>query len=300
MSPRPWPALLAETHAHPGDVAPPWSEHVQGIAHGSGYWFVTQADQVWRIPMTRELGAVGEHDRDVVRAGIPEPGVDHLGDCDVDGGVLYVAMEGTDPARIGAFDLDLRFRGSAPVAPQGTKCSWCAVNPVDGLLYSSDFHADRLHTYRPSRSGGAVGLEHTGEVRLRSDDGSPLRLRRMQGGAFSPHGHLYLTSDIRGGGLYGVEVRAGRCRMHVTIRHEPDWPEKDVIEGMTVVDLSDGVAPHMSGVVHVLVFDGHGPRPDYVWLRHFDVADESDRACFDRSGLNPSELLDAAGPAASG
>lgn len=276
MSPRRWPAPLVELGSHPEDVAPPWAEHVRGISQGSGWWFVTQADRLWRVPMARELGDADPCNPEVTTVGIPEAGVDHLGDCDVHDGRLYVAMEGRG-ARVGLFDLDLRYRGSAPVAEQGHDCPWCAVDTPQGLLYTSPFHTDRLHVYRPTACDDGLVLDHVAEVLLRSGTGERLRVSRVQGGAFSPHGHLFLTSDTRAGGLLGIDIATGRCRMHVEIPFEPEWPDEDVIEGVTVVDLSDGTSPWMGGVVHALVFDDHGPRPDYVWLRHFDVAGDADR-----------------------
>ncbi|HEX6310309.1 MAG TPA: hypothetical protein VF152_01635 [Acidimicrobiia bacterium] len=293
MTPRPWPAPLVGTQAHPDDVAPPWAAHVQGISHGSEHWFITQEDRLWRVPMALELGNTREDHPEVLVTGIPEREVDHLGDCGVAGERLYVAMEGTDPASVGIFDLDLRYHGAAAVAPQGAECPWCAIDPRDSVLYSSRFHADRLYAYRPEERSGGLELAVAGEVALRSVDGVPLYLPRVQGGAFSADGHLFVTSDVRGGGLLGVDVTTGECRVQAPIPYEPDWPAENVIEGLDVVDLTDGAAPNMSGVVHVLVFDAHGPRPDYVWLRHFDVADEADRVYFqaDPSGRS------SAGPA---
>jgi hypothetical protein len=112
---------------------------------------------------------------------------------------------------------------------------------------------------------------------LRRGAGEPLSLERVQGGAFSPRNHLYLACDTKDGGLLGFDVTTGRCHMHVVIPFEPNWPEQQVIEGLTVVDLDDGPVPWMSGQVHVLVFDAEENRDDYVWLRHFAARTATDR-----------------------
>lgn len=229
--------------------------------------------------------ATAEHPSIAV-VGIPEPGIDHLGDCDVHDGLVYVAMEGTDPPRVGVFDLDLSFCGSAAAVEQGTQLPWCAVSPSDGLLYSSAFDPDRLHRYRRTWPCERLELEHVGEVPLRTD--APLQLRRVQGGAFSPRGHLFLTSDTRGGGMLGIDVETGTRAMQVPVPFEPTGPDEDIIEGLALVDLSDGRVPWMRGILHVLVFDADKARPDSVWLRHYDVADERERDHFRLPELRPT------------
>jgi len=274
-----------EVGSHPDDVAPELAEHVQGISHGAGFWYVTQADRVWRFPIDLDLASARDGQHDVRKGGIPEPGIEHLGDCDVHDGLLYVAMEGTDPPLVGLFDLDLRFLGSAPLTAQPTKdptiaSPWCAIDPRDGLLYSSRFYTDRLQAYRRHVVGGAFELEPAREVLLQSEDGERLHLDRVQGADFTSKGHLYLTSDTPDGGLLGFDVATGQRHLHRVIPFEPGWPQEEVIEGLTVVDLADGGVPWMRGVIHVLAFDGHERRPDYVWLRHFDVADPRERELF--------------------
>jgi hypothetical protein len=282
-SPARWPNLV-ELDADPRDVAPPWAEHVQGISYGNECWFITQADRVWRIPMTLDLSGADVERTGVLTASIPEDGIDHLGDCDFHDGVLYVAMEGTDPPRLGIFDLDLAFLGSVAIARQAasdtsTANPWCAVNPRDGLLYSSQFRTDRIHAYRlPSPHDSE--LEHTRDIPLLDERGHSLDVERVQGGAFTSRGLLYLTSDIRDGGIMGFDAGTGQRQFHRPIAFTGDAPEQEVIEGVTAIDLTDRRVPWMNGVLHVLMFDESRAKPDYVWLRHFDVADERDRGCF--------------------
>jgi hypothetical protein len=68
--------------------------------------------------------------------------------------------------------------------------------------------------------------------------------------------------------------------MQVPIPFEPRGPDEDVIEGLAIVDLSDGRVPWMRGILHVLAFAADETRRDCVWLRHYDLADERDRAHF--------------------
>jgi hypothetical protein len=62
-----------------------------------------------------------------------------------------------------------------------------------------------------------------------------------------PRNHFYLACDTKDGGLLGFDVTTGRCQMHVVTPFEPGWPERRVIEGLTVLDLDDGPVPRMRG-----------------------------------------------------
>jgi hypothetical protein len=266
-----WPAGLVEVDTHPGDIAPDWAEHAQGVACARGWWFITQIDAVWRFPHGLDLSRARRDHPAVRRAEIPEPGIDHLGDCDVHDGRLYVAMEGTDPALVGVFDLDLRYLGSAPVAAQGSSNPWCAVDPRTGWLYSSPFDTDHLSVYARGDRGGRFHLGHIGDVALRTETARPLRLERVQGGAFTTHGHLYLTSDRPSGGIIGIDVQTGRRGLQVTVPFEPPGPGAGVLEGIALADLRDAGVPSVAGVVHVLMLARDDHVHDRIWLRHYDI-----------------------------
>jgi hypothetical protein len=273
----PWPSTLVALAAHPRDVGPAWAEHAQGVAYADGCWFITQADRMWRFPVDLDLAHANPTHPAVSTIGIPEPDIDHLGDCDIHRGGLYVAMEGGPLARVGLFDLDLQFQGSAPLEAQGASGPWCAVDTRTGLLYSSPFDTDHISVYRVVGGVDRLGFQHVRDVPLLTEDGARLSLERVQGGAFSSQGHLYLTSDCRNGGISGVDIGTGRRRLHVTIPFEPGWPDNEVIEGLTLVDLDKAGTPWLRGRLHVLVLSIRPDGPDQIWLRHYDAADGSDR-----------------------
>jgi hypothetical protein len=85
---------LVALATHPSDVAPAWAEHAQGVAYANGCWLITQADRIWRFPVDLDLARASQTHPAVSDTGIPEADIDHLGDCDVHRGALYVAMEG--------------------------------------------------------------------------------------------------------------------------------------------------------------------------------------------------------------
>ena len=66
---------------------------------------------------------------------------------------------------------------------------WCAINPFNGLLYSSPFYDNGGHeVFAYDRASGAwAGSQYTIHLTRPA--------YRVQGGCFSPRGHLYLASD---------------------------------------------------------------------------------------------------------
>jgi hypothetical protein len=262
-----WPRSLHEHPTRQSNDAPEWAVHVQGVALAEDWWFVTQEQRLWRFPAA---GDVGDADGELVRSvGIPVPGIDHFGDCDYWDGRVYVAMEGSNPARVGVFDTDLELIGSAPVADQGTSNPWCAVDPVTGRLFSSPFDTDHLVSYELCIDGRRISLGSSQVVGLRGADGAPLALRRVQGGAFTPDGRLYLTVDSRDSGIVGVDVDTGRRMLSHRIEREQGWPDFHVVEGLAYRTFGDHRTAGIDGQLHVLVFSGAWEKPDYLWFRHY-------------------------------
>lgn len=266
----PWPRLLDEQATGSGDVAPRWAEHVQGVALSDDWWFITQADRLWRFPRHADLTDTDAVTESARSAGFPTTaGIDHLGDCDYRDGRLYVAMEGSNPGRIGVFDSNLEFLDSAPVDEQGSSCPWCAVDPITGRLCSSPFDTDHLVAYEVNADGNGIHLGTSQRIPLRDEHGVSVRLERVQGGAFSPSGCLYLTSDTSDGGIIGIDVESGRRMLHRRIQRQRGWPEYHIVEGIAYDARGGGSSLPGDTQVHVLVFTGAWEKPDYLWLRHY-------------------------------
>jgi hypothetical protein len=264
-----WPRSLDEHTAGPKDVAPEWAKHVQGVALTDDWWFITQEHRLWRFPVDGDLAEVDPAGGSVRSVGVPEPGIDHLGDCDYRDGRLYVAMEGSSPARVGVFDTELDYMGSGAVCDQGSSNPWCAIDPLTGRLFSSPFDTDHLVSYELRVDSRGVSLDSSHAVLLRDADGAPLELERVQGGSFSPSGRLYLTVDSRDAAIVGVDVDTGRRMLRHHIERERDGPDYHIVEGLTYGALDRRTEAGMGGQLHVLVFTGAWEQPDYLWFRHY-------------------------------
>lgn len=198
-----------------------WSEECQGITF-DGQRFVTSSDGTWVHPEKSgfwsnlpnpgwsldrspkalyffKKGSYGFRDDDV--DGIFHLGGDqndHLGDIDFFDGSVHCALDraggGTDclvvtpiPGGGGWFS------SSVPIATgdsgQGNDFPWCAVNPWNGLLYSSKFTDEpggvrEIYAYDRG-TGQWAGTQRTIHLSHPADG--------VQGGCFSPMGHLYLA-----------------------------------------------------------------------------------------------------------
>jgi len=180
----------------------------------------------------------------------------HAGALNYYEGCLYVPME---PActvlRIRADLTEIEpypLRGRAGGTPPQTHMPWCAINPLDGLLYSSDFNeATLIHRYDP-RSG----FQYTDSMVL------DVPVDRVQGGCFSPTGRLYLTSDtsqdVKGFDPDGRYIGKASINVRNLAREE--------VEGLCVYPIEvDGHRTH----VHVVVLDNDLLSNDDTIIKHY-------------------------------
>ncbi|MFE4582636.1 hypothetical protein [Streptomyces chartreusis] len=250
-----------------------WGENFQGITAGTDYWYFTcnsdsQHEGIWRL----------NHDfTEPVRVAKSPMSNHHLGALTFNqtNRRIFVALE---PAKVWEYSaassttIRISTLGGNGSKPQGDSMPWCAINPTDGLLYSSAFGdegekiswVNKVHAYDPAQNFKlvrTVSLPHT--------------LRRIQGGCFSPlGGHLYLSSDwskavlgynIPPVGISDVATHLGNCAINA-----PDIE----VEGLTIgypKNYAVEAGNHMW--VHVSCLDDDWPDGDDVYLKHIWVPD---------------------------
>lgn len=257
------------------DIA--WGEECQGLANSSDHWYISQKEKLWKFPVTHDLSP---STASAVTTGIPDSlaraGYNHFGDPDFHNGSLFVPLEGRQPCRIVVFDAGLRFLAHAGLGEQG-HASWCAINPADGLLYSSEFDGvESLLGYRWLLGGGSLTLTFVRRLPLLDAAGRPMRINRIQGGAFSrTSGLFYLVSDTgSSGGLYAFDASTGKLIQRTSIGYSPGSPNYQELEGLTIWDLDSGRAPNIRGQVHVVLIENDVTSVDDVWIKHFRVPHE--------------------------
>ncbi len=249
-----------------------WTEECQGVTHDDSYWYLSSNHQgkqrVYRFSLANAVVS------DVKLAG---NGSGHLGDIDYHEGRIYCAMEG--PVKIVIIDTPpftgwwpARLTGEGGGAPPQESCPWCAINPWNGLLYSSNNGDDApgentLRAYR--LDAAAARFSHVPEADIVLQE----RLRRIQGGVFSKNGHVLLasnhTNDIR-----AYSVLNGHYLGRASIQKDGSWNVKEEVEGLTIWEgiSYEGVATH----VHVVLLDNDAPDEDDVYFKHYRVSSSAD------------------------
>ena len=161
-----------------------WTGRGQGVATDGISWFVTQNDD--RPGVSRYSADFSTLE---VRAEIPREIAGHVGAVSITDGVVAVALESAEA--VITYDRDLHQISYVPVdrpveRDGSAHFAWCAVNPANGLLYTSDWNfAQTLVAY--SLTTGSPQPDHN--IHLSEP------VHRVQGGAFTDTGEAFLSSD---------------------------------------------------------------------------------------------------------
>ncbi len=272
---------------YPSDRQAGWAEDVQGVTHDEDHWYILQTDRLWKIPVEVDLNSNihgTDASRGILSAPIPEISLseehlfsityDHMGAGDYYDGALYIPLEKKveyrnnmpiyetiipviarlDPSNLGPIDFVFvnRQPGHAP---------WCAVNPANGILYSSLFdEVSRIYAYQyPTNQAGGSILELPGQdIHLKDENGDSFKLSAVQGGVFTTNefgNNLYLSSDSGDNrGVHVFDVATGRRFQYIDIEGG-EWTFGSELEGLTFWDLDERNAPGKTGQLHVLELD---------------------------------------------
>lgn len=232
-----------------------WTAKCQGVATDGVGWYFTSNDGgfpgVYR--MSNTMSVLGKRK-------IPRSVAGHVGDVDHHGGSIYVALE--NPTQVAVFDLDLNPQSRHAVTTPDGHFSWCAVNPWNGLLYTSAWnHASALYAFDRS----------TGARRAQNDIALDGVVDRVQGGSFSPNGRIYLASDDKSGkaGIYAFGLPTGRRLGCVAIEIHQGFPKYEETEG-----IGFGLM-HTLGhptVIHLVLLDQDALGDD-IYFKSYQVPD---------------------------
>jgi Bacterial TSP3 repeat/Thrombospondin type 3 repeat len=343
-APRPaWSDLLSDltndcpVHTYLGNRPsssdnPDWSENAQGIANDGQHWFFTNRYGLYKYAANwREVDGADDGKLQVVSLP-PELfplGMDHFGDLDYYAGYLFVPFEDNDEdchwepscppygtscvvcehnapyAIIGVFRAsDLAFVDWVDVTDHQAKAGWLAIDPVEGLLYSSSNLIDaNSGLFRYSIDVGKIENGTQGDflaparsVPVVEFDGLPVigEFTYVQGGVFSPWGDLYLSVGKAGdsasdthGGLHLLR-RTLDCSAFRIIEssvnvsdhaHDPVFAYEydpgstglgQEPEGIDWWNRDNDPNSRYPGQLHAILLDNQ-VGDDQLWLKHYDV-----------------------------
>lgn len=267
---------------YPKDREPGWSDECQGVTHDERHWYITQKGTLWKFPVTFNLNegiTRTKREKGIWNVDIPrflrDEGYNHFSHLDYHNGRLYIPLEGRQPCKIVVFeperlnyvaegDLDTKIQDHAP---------WCAINPADGLLYTSNSdNNEGLFVYRHEIKDGRLDLRYARLLRLYDERGNPIKIHSVQGGAFSKKtGLLYISSDRgKDGGIFVFDPKTG-IRVGVIRVAYSQSRYGEELEGLTVWDLDAAGAPGIKGQVHLIMIDNWGTGDDDLYFKHFAV-----------------------------
>lgn len=242
----PYEMYTRHISVYPADARPGWHAETQGMTHDDAYWYITQKEDLWKIPLEFDLGNLPESSRIIHRSldtypNICGAGFDHLGDPDYYSynghGYLVIPLEdntdtcggpGTTQA-VGVFRTtdSLDYLGSAPMnVSESIKSdgSWLAVDP-QGIISASRTWKDIIGIDHYSLDWGqlesnppVVALSYSGSNYL-YEAGNPLTIQHSQGADFSESGDLLFVLT---GGTDWFEPNDW-CAIHVFDTTQANW-----------------------------------------------------------------------------
>jgi hypothetical protein len=267
-----------------------WTEECQGVAGDGISWFLVSTNNevkaLYKFSLNFDLlgsvppgGFVGGN-------WPPEalPNNLHIGPPNFYDNKIYVPVEPS--ACVWILDTNLNTLSVKPLGgkigstKQGASMPWCAINPWNGLLYSSKFGEPPYWEDDPSGSG--VGRlvdpdpvtevhcydpqKNFAYVKSLTLEGEPLH--KVQGGCFSDNGRLYLTSD------YTQHIRAYNALNGAFLGYK--WVDYDK-SGLTYTQEIEGICivpvRYREGYthVHIVVLENEKTSSDDFFFKHYSV-----------------------------
>lgn len=297
----------------------------QGVCHDNENWYFTQNGYLWKFPRTtnfyngfytsedvridknNNVNVLRRPSKIFKRASEGENM--HLGDIDYYNGYIFVPLEnknnGTRSVRIyRASDLVLineqrikRYDGK-----YFTALAWLAINPNNGLLYTSDHNISQFEL-KGAEEGRSVGLQvyTIGDVTkpnplkihsvadIYDSQMKPVDIMYTQGGCFDEENHIYIVNgDARGthanenGGISVFKVSScpskdahdkltrldhSTQRGHFRYQFDGLWNEPEGITYWDVDKFISNKTPGIQGQLHAIVLNNG--ITDKICFKHY-------------------------------
>lgn len=297
-----------------------WAHACQGITHDDHNWYISQQYKIWKFPIgTHDLNAgvslvpvpaipgpdyilndnVSSADRakGIKCLSIPrvlyDAGYNHFGDIDYYKGYIFASLEYEEykkpPKVLLIRASDLKYCSNIDFAQDkhGQHASWCAVNPNDGLLYTSDYeNVEHLHAYELEIStDDTIKLSYKKRILLLDTFGKRMTVKNIQGGVFSAKNNwIYLSSHagMVDGGVYIFDMKSGcRCKTHIQVNYGGSDSYWEELEGLTIWDVDSCLdksrqgLKKISGQLHLVMLDNDAGSDD-AYIKHFRLLDEAE------------------------
>ncbi len=237
-----------------------FSEEAQGITTDGTSWFLSSNNTKSVVKLT------GKEKLQVVPSA-DVPTNSHFGAPGYYDGWVYVPLQ--NPHGVWKFAADLSLQAWLPVQevdlPDNDMFPWCAVYPVNGLLYTSNF-GDPFYLRAYDRD---TLVRHPDSDILIDRARSPIRVNKIQGGLFTPMGRAILVSGEQNteyNNIFCFSAFNGYCFGASSLGdYGTAWSEVESVAYLPLT-VRDVVAP-----IHVLELDNDLSNKDDIYLWSFSV-----------------------------
>jgi hypothetical protein len=240
-----------------------WTDGCQGVTHDDRFWYFSQTKEPG-AGTGAEIGWIHRITPDTfqVEDQIRLTKGDHVGDIDYYGGMIYASIEpqGGGQVQIAVLRTSptLEVVAQLPlIGPQGNSCPWCAINPWNGYLWSSEFNATQICMYDPNRE-----FAYVRSMPLYGAD-----IKQAEGGVFTANGHLLMTSnetdDVR-----CFSVLDGTYLGSGSIEKSHAGPRPQEIQGLTYWPGFRHVTGDLTSV-HIILVDFNSLSSDQIYFKHY-------------------------------
>lgn len=295
----------------PKDREMGWSDEIHGVCHDAGNWFFTQNGNLWKFPLKHNINETCKKENR--SKGIYKNSYKYrLGDCDCYGEYVFVPVTGDGAPYIAVFNAsDLSFVTKQRITrfdSNFTSIHWCAINPSDGRLYTSDRHlGNDLKSdttpiivynidFNKIRARQSDFLQYSTFILIYNASGKRMTREYMQGGCFDGKNHLHITNGdytIKGGDHNyandrgGISVftipsisqsspakfyqakRIASSNQSSGFRYQFNGTGEEP-SGITYWDLSGKSVPgELCGCLHAIMSDNCGTGDDDFFFKHY-------------------------------
>lgn len=237
-----------------------FSEEAQGLTSDGASWYLSSNN-------TKSVVKLFGKQKIQVLPSNNVPKGSHYGAPGYYDGWVYVPLQ--SPHGVWKFAADLSVQTWMPAKagdlPDGDMFPWCAVYPVNGLLYTSNF-GDPIYLRAYDRN--TLARRADGDILL-DRARSPIQVTDIQGGLFTPRGRVILVSgeaDTEYSNIFCFSALNGYCFGAMALG---DYGSaRSEVESVAYLPLlvNGVVAP-----VHVMELDNDWSSEDDVYLWSYSV-----------------------------
>ena len=211
----------------------------EGLSHDDNYWYLTNKHFIYQVD--KQPMKIIQSNHYAIPSELTEQGYDHIGDIEVNNGVLYGGVEGGPTGIIGCWNTTTLEMINYIKITEQKGMPWVTVNPNTNLLYTSEWsNTERIHIYDTANNCAYMGY-----LIIANPEEYP---KEVQGASFY-NNELYISTNINDG-IYKIDINSGISEFvfNDDNNYLPDEYYYEM-EGLTFWDLSnDGLGlMHMYG-----------------------------------------------------